>query len=237
MRAVTKHIPNFLTCVNLFFGCLACIAAFKGDFWYTFLWVIIGALFDFSDGFAARMLKAYSAMGKELDSLADIITFGMAPAIAVFSFLQLSLFQYEFPYTKYVACIAFLLVIFSALRLAKFNVDERQTSSFIGLPTSANALFWVSLLLGLEKYLLENIYVPIGVILLIIVFSLLMVSEIPMFSLKIKSLSWKENYLQYILIVCMVVLVALFGWGGISLGILIYILLSIINRYKVKSIK
>lgn len=202
---------------------------------FTAVWVVCGALCDFLDGLSARLFNVYSSLGKELDSMADMVTFGLAPAVAVFSFLQLSLFQYDFKYTKYIAGIAFLLTIFSALRLAKFNVDERQTTSFIGLPTPANALFWVSLLIGLEKHMLLNIYIPIGVICLVLVFSFLLVAEIPMFSLKIKSFSWKDNSLVYILLICVIVSMILFGFAGVSLGIIVYIFLSVFSRFATKN--
>ena len=234
-----KHIPNTITCLNLFCGCLACISAFKGDFLLTAVWVAAGAGFDFLDGLAARILKAYSPIGKELDSLADVITFGLAPGIAVFTFLQIS-----FPHTKIVPpClieiipyIAFLIPIFSALRLAKFNVDDRQTSSFLGLPVPANALFWVSLLLLIlsETWWFRGMYLIVVIICLIIGFSLLLVSEIPMFSLKIKNFSWKDNILQYILIACMLLFVSIFHFGGIAFGIVAYIILSIIGRSRIK---
>ena len=231
-----KHIPNTITCLNLLCGCLACISAFEGDFFYVFVWIVAGSGFDFLDGLAARILKAYSPIGKELDSLADVITFGLAPGIAVFSFLQTI-----FSHTKIVPpCIieiipyiAFLIPIFSALRLAKFNVDNRQTTSFIGLPVPANALFWASLLLGAETWLLSGIYIPIVIVCLTIVFSLLLVSEIPMFSLKLKNFSWKDNMLQYILVACMLLFILIFRFGGVAFGIVTYILLSIIGRSRI----
>ena len=231
MRTIVKHTPNLLTCLNLFCGCLACIAALKGDFIHTTIWVVAGALFDFFDGLAARLMKVYSSIGKDLDSLADMITFGLAPTFAVFTFLQLSLNQYDFSFVKFIPYIAFLLVVFSALRLAKFNVDDRQGSSFIGLPTPANALFWVSLLAGLKGYLLTSIYTPVGIICLILLFSYLLIAEIPMFSLKVKDFSWNKNMLQYILVLCTLIFIALFHFGGISLGIFVYILMSVFSRY------
>ena len=229
-----KHIPNTITCLNLFCGCLACISAFKGDFLCTAVWVAAGSGFDFLDGLTARLLKAYSPIGKELDSLADVITFGLAPGIAVFTFLQLLLAQeHEIVspwFIKIIPYAAFLIPIFSALRLAKFNIDDRQSSSFIGLPVPANALFWVSLLVGVKTWSLSGIYIPIAVVCLTIVFSLLLVSEIPMFSLKLKNFSWKDNVLQYILIACMLLFVWIFCIGGVAFGIVTYIVLSIIGR-------
>lgn len=229
-----KHIPNTITCLNLFCGCLACLSAFKGDFTFTAVWIVAGALFDFFDGFAARLLKAYSPIGKELDSLADVITFGLAPGLAVFKFLQLSLYQEDDVLTpflvKLIPYIAFLIPIFSALRLARFNVDDRQTTSFIGLNVPADALFWVSLLYGLEKYLLAGIHIPVIIICLVFIFSFLLVSPIPMFSLKLKNLSWKENSLQYILVICMLIFILIFRFSGVAFGIVTYIALSLINN-------
>ena len=146
-NCITKHIPNTLTCLNLFSGCLAIIAAYNADFTMASVFIVAGAIFDFFDGMSARMLKAYSPLGKELDSLADMVTFGVAPAMMIFTILRgitncgcMSEFISE-----YIPYLAFVIAAFSALRLAKFNIDERQTSSFIGMPTPANALFLVIL--------------------------------------------------------------------------------------------
>lgn len=134
-----KHIPNTLTSLNLFSGSIATVMAFQGEYTWVVVWVIIAALFDFSDGFAARLLKAYSPIGKELDSLADMVSFGLAPSIAAFRFLSDNTIRIsQNPIiVEYLPYMAFLLAIFSALRLAKFNVDERQSESFIGLNTPA----------------------------------------------------------------------------------------------------
>jgi CDP-diacylglycerol--serine O-phosphatidyltransferase len=228
-----KHIPNILTCCSLFSGCIATVMAFQGEFFWVVIWVIIAALFDFSDGFAARALKAYSPMGKELDSLSDDISFGVAPSVAVFRFLsdnmtRISENQIIVDYLPY---MAFLLAVFSALRLAKFNIDERQSDSFIGLNTPANALFWVSFCYGLTHNV--PVITPTlmyTVIAAVVVFSLLMVSEIPMFSLKIKSLKLKGNEHRYFLAVAMIGMVAWIGILGIAGGILLYITLSIFQQ-------
>ncbi len=230
-----KHIPNMLTSMNLFSGSIATVMAFQGEFLWVVVWVIIAALFDFSDGFAARLLKAYSPIGKELDSLADMVSFGLAPSVAVFSLLSANVYKISDNslVVDYLPYIAFLLAVFSALRLAKFNVDERQTESFIGLNTPANALFWVSLCYGLTY----NIpFISVGLIYTLLVgifvFSALMVSEIPMFSLKIKSLKLKGNEYRYFLAIFIIALVAYIGVLGIAGGILLYIALSIINSRK-----
>lgn len=234
-----KHIPNFLTSMNVLSGCIACVMAFNGNYLWVVIWVIIAAIFDFFDGFSARILKAYSPIGKELDSLADMVSFGLAPALVVFRLLSdnnslgspFYVSDTEIYYLKeLIPYISFLLVIFSALRLAKFNIDERQTTSFIGLPTPANALFWISLCYGIStKDEFTQLYSFYPIIILVITFSLLLTSEIPMFSLKIKNLKFKGNELRYLLVLFMGI--AIFYWGilGISAGIVFYIILSVIT--------
>lgn len=226
-----KHIPNALTSMSILSGCIASVMAFEGNFFWVVIWIIIGATFDFLDGFSARLLKAFSPIGKDYDSLADMISFGMAPAVMVFKFLS------GFPYIMELPSIigtlipyfGFMLVIFSGLRLAWFNIDDRQTTSFIGLPTPANALFWISFCYGLSiRTSLINSTTFYIILILIVVFSLLMTSEIPMFSLKIKSLRFKGNELRYLLIVFMITAVILWGIIGIAAGIVFYILLSLI---------
>lgn len=228
-----KHIPNILTSLNLFSGSIATVMAFEGQYLWVVIWVVIAALFDFSDGFAARLLKAYSPIGKELDSLADVVSFGFAPSVAVYTFLHdhLPIIVENALVCEYLPFIAFLLAIFSALRLAKFNIDERQSESFIGLNTPANALFWVSFIYGLVHrvpYISDGLIYT--VLVAIFVFSILMVSEIPMFSLKVKSLKLKGNESRYFLALFTIVLVAFVGILGISGGILLYIALSMINN-------
>ena len=141
-----KHIPNTITCCNLISGCIATYFAFQGDYRTALLFIIIGAVFDFFDGMVARLLHVSSPIGKELDSLADDITFGFAPAAIIFSYLSALTANSQWP----IAFLAFIMAAFSALRLAKFNLDERQALGFIGLPTPANALFWGALIGGLH---------------------------------------------------------------------------------------
>lgn len=232
-----KCIPNLLTSLNLFSGCVATVMAFQGEFFWVVVWVIIAALFDFSDGFSARMLKVYSRTGKELDSLADMVSFGLAPSVAVFRLLsEKTIIISQNPLVcEYLPYLAFLLAIFSALRLAKFNVDERQTESFIGLNTPANALFWVSFCCGLmtDDRIIFTSGLVYTLLVGVIVFSLLMVSEIPMFSLKIKNLAFKGNEQRYFLVIFIIGLIAFIGVLGISGGILMYIALSIMgSRHK-----
>ena len=153
-NCITRHIPNALTCLNLFSGCIAGVMAFESRYELALLFIIISAVFDFFDGLAARALDAHSPIGKDLDSLADDISFGVAPSLIVFSLFK------EMPYPAYMEGTAtwlpysaFLISVFSALRLAKFNNDTRQTTSFIGLPVPANALFWASLVAGYHPIL------------------------------------------------------------------------------------
>lgn len=231
-NAITRHIPNTITCLNLFSGCIASVMAFEARYELAFLFIIIGAVFDFFDGMTARLLKAYSPIGKELDSLADDITFGIAPALIVFSFLkEPSMIYPDFlqGIRDYVPYFAFMLAVFSGLRLAKFNVDERQTSSFIGMPTPANALFWGALIIGGREFLLLHCNV-LFILLAIVIFSLLLISEIPMFSLKFKNLSWKDNKVSFIFLLVSAPLLVFLGISGFAAVIAWYIILSLFSR-------
>lgn len=225
MKAIIKHIPNVITCLNLFVGCLACVLAFRGNFTLAAFFVLFAAILDFMDGFAARLLNAYSSLGKELDSLADIVSFGLVPGFVLFSFLT-------HVTGSYWAMFAFLIPIFSALRLAKFNIDERQTTSFLGLPTPANAIFWVFLISSIKKqylgYFTLNEFI-FTIIALIGVFCFLLVSEIPMFSLKIENLRWKENKIRFIFLLASLGLVIWIKFKALPFVILLYIFLSLLN--------
>lgn len=226
-NCITRHIPNVLTCLNLFSGCIAGVMAFESRYELALLFIIISAVFDFFDGLAARALGAHSTIGKDLDSLADDVSFGVAPSLIVFSLFK------EMPYPAYMEGTAtwlpysaFLISVFSALRLAKFNNDTRQTTSFIGLPVPANALFWASLVAGYHPILTDGSVHPLGLLVLVCLFSWLLVSEIPMFSLKFKNLSWKDNKVSFIfLLFCILFLVTL-QVRGFATCIVWYILLS-----------
>lgn len=226
-----KHIPNFITSLNLFSGCIAIVMAFQGAFIWVVFWVILAAIFDFFDGMAARLLKAPSLIGKELDSLADVVSFGVAPAIAVFILLR-DYIHYSENITfiqSYIPYLAFIIPVFSALRLAKFNIDERQTTSFLGLPTPANALFWISYVYGIYKYSQESnivLFITLG---LIVILSLLLVSEIPMFSFKMKNLKLKGNEKPLILIICAIIFMSIWGIVGLALTVLVYITISLVS--------
>ncbi len=219
-----KQIPNAITCLNLISGCIACTMALNGLYQYALLWVIIAAVLDFCDGFAARLLKAYSNIGKELDSLADVVSFGVAPGMVIFSYLNS-----QASHIVILPYLAFIIPAFAALRLAKFNLDERQTSSFLGFPTPANALFWCSFIPFLASSNLGNEIIQTVIILsLTILCCLFMISEIPMFSLKFKNYRWKGNEAQYILVILAVASLCLFNYAGICITIVLYMLISII---------
>lgn len=235
-----KHIPNTITSLNLFSGCIAITMAFEGAFIWVVFWVIIAAIFDFFDGMAARVLNAYSNIGKDLDSLADVVSFGVAPAVAVFILLR-DFTNYSELFTHiqaYIPYIAFIIPVFSALRLAKFNNDERQTSSFLGLATPANALFWISYVYGVQNISIASSSLWILTLVLIVTLSLLMVSEVPMFSFKLNNFKIKGNEKPIVLIICAIILLSLWEIVGLALSILVYIALSLIpeNRNR-KSVK
>ncbi|MEG1545608.1 MAG: CDP-diacylglycerol--serine O-phosphatidyltransferase, partial [Tannerellaceae bacterium] len=189
---IKKYIPNTITCLNLVSGCVASVMALEGNLELAAYWIIIAAVFDFFDGFAARLLKAYSPIGKELDSLADVVSFGVAPGMVVFWLLGQACTALPFgSLNVYIPYLAFVIPAFSGLRLAKFNVDERQTTSFIGLPVPAHALLWAAVGCSVLPivHANEELFVSV-VVVLSVVTSLLLVSEVPMFSLKIKSFTW-----------------------------------------------
>lgn len=229
-NCITRHIPNALTCMNLFSGCIACVMAFHANFEMAMLFIVIGAVFDFFDGLTARLLHAYSNIGKDLDSLADDVSFGVAPALIVFSlFKEINYPDYLSFLANWLPYAAFLIAVFSALRLAKFNNDTRQTTSFIGLPVPANALFWASLIAGCKPI---ASYHPLLTLVLVCLFSWLLVSEIPMFSLKFKNLSWKDNKIAFIFVIISAILLITLKIAGFAAVIVWYILLSILTQKK-----
>ncbi len=230
-----KHIPNTITCCNLVSGCVAIVFALSGNALFALIWIIIGAVFDFFDGMSARLLGVSSPIGKELDSLADDVTFGVAPASIVFNFLCGHHFhELPDPIAFFVPFLAFVIAAFSALRLAKFNLDERQTTSFIGLPTPANALFWGALIVAMDDQLQSSAYGVWTVIFMIFISSYLLVAEIPLFALKFKHWGWKGNEVKYFFLLSsavMIVFPLLMGWGviGISAVIAWYVILSVVS--------
>ena len=226
-----KHIPNSITCCNLISGCIAITFALYSEPHMALLWIVIGAVFDFFDGMMARLLHVSSPIGKELDSLADVVTFGVAPSAMLF--FQLGIMDYPSvlePLRGVLPYSAFLMAAFSALRLAKFNLDERQTTSFIGLPTPANALFWGALIVGGSHWIESTKWMLPALLLLMLVSCWLLVSELPMFALKFKQWGWKGNEVKYLFVATSAVLLAVFRVPGIALVIAWYVLLSIVCR-------
>tara|TARA_B110000046_G_scaffold28052_1_gene28766 strand:- start:63383 stop:64093 length:711 start_codon:yes stop_codon:yes gene_type:complete len=234
-----KIIPHAITSANLLCGCLAIVQIAEGDFLIASLLVLLGAFFDFFDGLAARALNVNSELGAQLDSLADMITFGFVPAYLAFEWLN----QLDYTIFNY---SAFLIAIFSAIRLAKFNIDDRQGASFIGLPTPANALFWISIPLIFWQVdneihfiatdfllpIFNSFYFLIGAVLTL---SYLLIAELPLLALKFKNLSWKENRFRFLLIGISLVLFVLFLFAAIPFILLLYLILSIIqNNLQVK---
>lgn len=231
---IRKHIPNTITCCNLISGCMATSYALDGLYATAFTFIIIGAVFDFFDGFAARLLHVASPIGKELDSLADDITFGFAPAAIVFSMLRATLPGAEVGVCdvgSFLPYAAFLIAAFSALRLAKFNLDERQSASFIGLPTPANALFWGALAVSLHNHplLWTANWLPYVLLSGVVLSCWILVAEIPMFALKFKSFGWKGNELRYSFILLSALLLAVLGMAGFSAVVVLYVVLSLIQ--------
>ena len=230
---VKKIIPHAITSANLLCGCLAITQIAAGNLMFAALLVLLGAFFDFFDGMAARLLKVTSPLGAQLDSLADVITFGLVPAYLAFSWLN----QIEASNLNY---IAFLIAIFSAVRLGKFNIDTRQSDSFIGLPTPANALFWIALpliqwqvdngvgLFQLEEFM-QVVQQPYLIYGLIVLLSFLLIAELPLIALKFKNLSWKANQFRWILLISSLLLIALFLFAAIPIILLLYISLSILQ--------
>ena len=229
MFKAKKHSPNTITCLNLISGCIATYYAFESDFGMALLFIVIGAVFDFFDGMVARLLHVSSPIGKELDSLADDITFGFAPSAIVFSFL--CSFHIHFPLLPFVA---FVMAAFSALRLAKFNLDERQAMGFIGLPTPANALFWGSLIVGGGDWISSLPYAVWMILAMVLFSSYLLVAEIPMFALKFKTWGWKGNEIKYVFLATCIPLLIVMGVSGLAAIIAWYVVLSVVNNSEKK---
>lgn len=237
-----KYIPNTITCCNLISGCIATFFAFQFEYKSALLFIVIGAVFDFFDGFAARLLHVSSPIGKELDSLADDITFGFAPAAIVFSALNELMITnsnvtvlpfidtYILPYVPF---SAFLIAAFSALRLAKFNLDERQTTSFVGMPTPANALFWAACCSSMSESNMMDSDLSLVIVLVLGIFLScgLLVSELPMFALKFKNFKMSgDNILRYTFIVFSAIILLGTGILGICFVILLYLMMSIASN-------
>lgn len=226
LQSIKNNIPNTITCLNLLSGAIACIYALNGDaqvgllksYQVAFIFIAFAAVFDYCDGFVARMLDSVSPIGKELDSLSDCVSFGLAPAMLIYALLEHyhpgSLLNYA----------AFLIAIFGALRLAKFNVDTTQTTTFKGMPIPANAIFWI----GYVNWCYALDTADWDVFVLIAVLSYLMVCNLPMFSFKMKSLALKDNIHRYLLIVIAIVSVTAAQVTGLFYTIAAYFVLSVL---------
>jgi CDP-diacylglycerol--serine O-phosphatidyltransferase len=231
-----KHIPNFLTLLNLACGSVAIVLALEGQWQWPVYLLLLAALFDFMDGTAARLLKATSEIGKQLDSLADMVTFGLLPAIFIYSiFRQQFIVDQAGLYPQILQGLMLISVLmvpaFSAIRLARFNQEESGAAFFSGLPTPAHALFWAGLYWQfMEEGLLfgaaVNLYFLWAIMLIM---ALHMILPVPMYSLKFKDFSLRGNLIRYILLLVAVVVLILTGFPGITLVILTYILLSLLN--------
>ncbi len=239
--SIKKHIPNFFTALNIVCGSIAIIYALQSDLLLAFYFICLAAFFDFIDGGVARLLKTQSEVGKQLDSLCDVVSFGVAPGVILFTMMRHALdvpFPLAFdslPLYHVLLLLSMVLVpVFSAVRLAKFNVDTRQSSSFIGLPVPANALLIASLgvlFVSSPLYWLVNLLATPWVLLALSVFcSYLLISPLPMFALKFKNLTWKDNRVRFLFILLSILLIAFFGFGGISLVIIVYIFISLIIK-------
>lgn len=225
-----RHIPNTITSCNLISGCIATGMAFIGSLEWALLWIVIGAVFDFFDGMSARLLKVSSPIGKELDSLADVVTFGVAPSTMLFyQLLTMDYPSFLLPVSEYIPFVAYVMAAFSALRLAKFNLDERQSLGFIGMPTPANALFWGSLTTSYPLLFSCSNVMPLVVIALMFVSCWLLVCEIPMFALKFKHWGFAENKLKYSFVIVCVPLLLFLKLQGIAMVIALYVAISVVN--------
>lgn len=227
-KRIFTLLPNLITLCNLISGCMATYMAFNiqtlfgplsGEQW---CWIFIGlaAVFDFCDGASARALKAYSEIGKQLDSLSDLVSFGVAPGMLMLNVML------QYSQHAWLCFFALLIPALGAYRLAKFNVDTRQATSFRGLPIPANAIFWVGACGWIERYAYPG---TAGLVVIIVLISSLMVSDMPMFSLKFKNLDWHENFRRYVMIVATLAFVIVWGVSGLLWAILLYILISAVG--------
>lgn len=240
LKKIISQIPNFITSLNLVSGSVAIFFAIDGHLVWAAIFICVAALFDFLDGFAARVLKAYSDIGKELDSLADIVSFGVAPGAILFTLLEFSLFGKNEPiheisgkwFEWLILFSAFLLPVFGAIRLARFNTNTSNENFFRGLPIPANGLFWAAMGLMLQspKYaeMLPLVYTTKNLVILGIFMSGMMVINMPMFSMKPKSMSFNENWYRYLFLGLSIVLLIVFNIYALAFIIFLYILLNAI---------
>ena len=229
---IKKQVPNIITLLNLFCGCIAVVFVAELNFEMAFFFVSLGIFLDFFDGFFARLFKVSSPLGLQLDSLADMVTSGVVPGYVMYSLLKMS--QNPTSTDIIIPYLGFIITLGSCYRLANFNIDTRQTDSFIGLPTPANALFILSLPLVLkhsDSLVVFDILTNQWILLAITLFSAYILNaEIPLFSLKIKDFTFKKNALQIVFLTLSLLLLGFFQYLGIPLIIIIYVLLSVINN-------
>jgi len=226
MNSIKRNIPNLITLGNLFCGLVAIVFSFENNLHFAGTFIFFGAILDFFDGLSARLLKVTSEIGKQLDSMADMVTFGVAPGIIIFQMIE------DIDRNSYIPYIGFIITLFSAIRLARFNIDTKQTSSFIGLPTPAAAIFIASLPIISEYHNIQfadsKFFIGISVIL-----SILLISKLSLFSLKVKKEeNWrnKENIIRIIFLISCVILLFIFEFAAIPFIVILYIFLSIINN-------
>lgn len=232
-------VPNTITAMNLVSGCMAVFLGIEGELGMAAIFILAASVFDFMDGLFARLLKSYSEIGKQMDSLADLVSFGVAPAAILVNILEQSMFPDKISFSdveatplQWILFLSVLLVpVAGAFRLAKFNVDTRQSESFLGLPIPANAMFYASLALIVEfgkSAAVNNIIMnPFFIAAVIVLFPCLMISEIPMFSLKVKNFNWKGNQVRFSFLALCVVLLLSMQLYSLPLIIISYILVSV----------
>jgi CDP-diacylglycerol--serine O-phosphatidyltransferase len=230
---IKKHIPNLITLLNLFCGCIAIVFAFHRSFEMAFLFVSLGIFLDFFDGFFARLFKVSSPLGLQLDSLADMVTSGVAPGLVMYQLLLTGCVRGA-SWMEFLPYLGFIITLGSCYRLANFNIDTRQTDSFIGLPTPANSLFIMSLPLVLkntDSLLVMELLVTPWVLLGVAFFSAYILNaEIPLFSLKVKNFTFADNKIRILFLTLTVLLIVFLHYAAIPLVILLYVLLSVVNN-------
>lgn len=232
LQAIRNNIPNAITCLNLLCGALAIVVAFKPfdtvlwglqGYQLAFVLIALAAVADFCDGLMARLLHAVSPLGKELDSLSDCVSFGLSPALILYNVMVAA------GCDSWVCLMSMMIPVFGALRLARFNVDTNQATTFTGLPIPANAIFWI----GFINYYASHHTVSQWIVLaLIVALSLLMVCNLRMFSLKLHGFSLKESYRQLVLVIASVVFIVLAGVSGLACVIAFYVLISLLLKEK-----
>ncbi len=233
MMSIVKHIPNTITCCNLLSGCVSIFLTCSNHLLGASAMIFVAAVFDFFDGFAARLLHAKSPIGAELDSLSDVVSFGVAPSFIIAALLNNTDITWMLAGINVFPMLAFVLAVFAAIRLAKFNIDTRQSSSFIGLPVPTVGLFIASLPFLLsnisnESCLYQIVTNPCLLLSLVVIFSWLMISEIPFFSFKIKNLKFKDNVLRYFVALFAIVALITLKWVALPFIFLFYIVISLI---------